>query len=171
MKTIALIGLILVTTAGMCMAAETSVTIQNHSTMRIDSITGKIKGDAQTQVKGITKHGAPQAVNTSPEGQASTDSTAVGTPVNQTAPADPTAVTTPTGSTTPTNPTSIATPTGSTTPADPTAVTTPTGSTTPTNPTVVTTPVPLTTPTGLSIPPVSPAPPCPLRPVVGVVQN
>jgi hypothetical protein len=149
MKTIALIGLILVTTASMGMAAETSVTIQNHTTMRIDSITGKIKGDAQTQVRGINKHEAPQAVNTLPGEGSSAEPTAVGTPVTPTTPANPTPATTPTGSTTPANPTPVTIPVPATTPISLGTTTTPVG----------------------AIPPGSTTPPCPLRPVVVGLQN
>ncbi|MGO9567800.1 MAG: hypothetical protein ACLP5H_09690 [Desulfomonilaceae bacterium] len=115
MKTIALIGLITVATASMGMAAETFMTIQNNSTIRIDPMTGQVKGDAQTQVRGIRKHHeAPQAVNTSPGGPSSVDPTAATTPVSVatptglddgTAPVGAAPTTTPTTPTCPTCPT------------------------------------------------------------------
>src|SRR5208283_5592017 len=72
MKTVALIGLILVATASAGMAAETNMTIHTNTMVRIDSITGQIKGDVQTQVRGIRKHHeASEAVNTSAAGTAS----------------------------------------------------------------------------------------------------
>jgi hypothetical protein len=149
MKTFALIGLILVATASMSMAAETSVTIQNNSTMRIGP-TGMIKGDAQTQVKGVRKrHEAPQGVSTVPGGASSANTGGATTAIT------------------------------GTTPTDPNAVTTSTSSTTPTTPMPVTTPVPVASPTGLgtmttpvgAIPPTSADPTCPLQPVITIQQN
>jgi hypothetical protein len=85
MKTIALIGLIIVATASAGMAAETSMTIQTNTGIRMDPETGWIKGDAETQVRGIRKHHeAPQAVNTSPGGPSSANTGAATTPVTVT---------------------------------------------------------------------------------------
>lgn len=72
MKTVALIGLIIVAIASVAVAADTLMTIQTNTTIRIDPISGQIKGDTQTQVRGIRKHHeAPEAVNTSAAGTAS----------------------------------------------------------------------------------------------------
>ncbi|MGO9568473.1 MAG: hypothetical protein ACLP5H_13115 [Desulfomonilaceae bacterium] len=111
MKTIALVGLILVATVSTGIAADTLMTIQTNTTIRIDPITGLVKGDAQTQVKGIRKHHeAPEAVNTPAGGTASTDTTAATTPVTATTAADPSTSTTPDSVAAPTDPSTAATP-------------------------------------------------------------
>ena len=55
MKTILLISLILAAMVSVAMSAETLMTIETNTTIRIDPITGQIKGDAETHVKGIRK--------------------------------------------------------------------------------------------------------------------
>ena len=118
MKTIALIGLIIVAAASAGMA-ETNMTIQTNTTVRIDPWTGQVKGDAQTEVRGIRKHHeAPQAVNTSPGGPSSADPTAVAAPVNLTTPTDPNTATAPGSVAAPTDQSTVTTPVGATPPAN-----------------------------------------------------
>jgi len=118
MKTIALIGLILVATVSPGVAADTLMTIQTNTTVRIDPITGQVKGDAQTQVRGIRKsHELPDAVNTSAAGTSSANTGAATTPVTLTPPTDPNTATTPV---------SVATPTGLDTGTAPVGVAPPT---------------------------------------------
>lgn len=120
MKTMALIGLILVATVSPGLAADTLMTIQTNTTVRIDPITGQVKGEAQTQVKGIRKsQELPDAVNTSAPGTAAANTTAATTPVTGTTATDPS---------TPNVPVSVAAPT------DPNTVTTPVGAAPPTTP-------------------------------------
>lgn len=119
MKTIALIGLIIVATASAGMAAETSMTIQTNTGIRIDPGTGWIKGDAETQVRGMRRpHEAPQAVNTSPGGPSSANTGAATTPVTVTTPTDPNAVTTPVSVSAPTDQNTVVTPVGAAPPAN-----------------------------------------------------
>jgi hypothetical protein len=119
MKTMALIGLILVATVSPGVAADTLMTIQTNTTVRIDPITGQVKGEAQTQVRGIQKHHeAPEAVNTSAPGTAAAPTTSANTPVTGTTAADPSAATTPVSVAAPTDPSTATAPVG---PAPPTA--------------------------------------------------
>lgn len=90
MKAIVFISLILVVTVSAAMAAETHMTIQTNTTIKIDPATGDIKGDAQTQIKGIKIEPDPAA---SPA--ADTSSTGTGTtPTKGAASADSGAATT-----------------------------------------------------------------------------
>ncbi|HMK34488.1 MAG TPA: hypothetical protein VK463_05435 [Desulfomonilaceae bacterium] len=73
MKSTVLIGLILMATLGVCMAAETHMTIQTNTTIRIDPVTGDIKGGAQTQIKGIKIEPAPTASSATGTSSTSTD--------------------------------------------------------------------------------------------------
>lgn len=113
MKTIALIGLIIVATAGAAIAADTLMTIQTNTTIRIDPTTGQIKGDAQTQVRGIRKHHeVPDVANTSTAGPASTDTSAATAPVTTTTATDPNTVTAPVSTASATDPNAVTTPVG-----------------------------------------------------------
>jgi hypothetical protein len=56
MKALVLIGLILAATSSVGIAAETVMTIRTDTTIRIDPRTGRIKGDAHTEMNGIRKH-------------------------------------------------------------------------------------------------------------------
>ncbi len=73
MKAIVLITFILTTIASLCIAAETRMTIQTNTTIRIDPITGDIKGGAHTEVRGIKID--PPPTTTSSTGISSTDQT------------------------------------------------------------------------------------------------
>ena len=70
MKAVVLMTLILAVIASACMAAETHMTIQTNTTIRIDPITGDIKGGANTQIKGIKID--PPPPTTSPAGTTTT---------------------------------------------------------------------------------------------------
>jgi hypothetical protein len=119
MKTIALIGLIIVATASAGMAAETSMTIQTNTGIRMDPETGWIKGDAETQVRGIRKHHeAPQAVNTSPGGPSSANTGVATTPVTATTATDPSTATTPVPVAAPTDQSTVTTPVAAAPPAN-----------------------------------------------------
>ncbi len=120
MKTIALIGLIIVATASAGMAAETSLTIQTNTGIRIDPVTGQVKGDAETQVRGIRKHHeVPEAVNTSATGTSVANTGAATTPVALTTPTDPNTATTPVSVATPTGLDTGTAPVGAAPPTDP----------------------------------------------------
>ncbi len=111
MKTVALIGLIIVATASVAVAADTLMTIQTNTTIRIDPITGQIKGDTQTQVRGIRKHHeAPGAVNTSSAGTASANTDPATTSPTLASPIIPDPLTLPITPTAPANPDTVATP-------------------------------------------------------------
>jgi hypothetical protein len=116
MKTMALIGLILVATVSPGLAADTLMTIQTNTTVRIDPITGQVKGEAQTQVRGIRKsQELPDAVNTSAPGTA----TAATTPVTGTTAADPSTATVPVSVAAPTDPSTVTAPVGAAPPTTP----------------------------------------------------
>ena len=118
MKTMALIGLILMATVSTGVAADTLMTIQTNTTVKIDPVTGQVKGDAQTQVRGIRKdHEVPAAVNTPAVGTAVADAGAATTPVTATTAADPS---------TATAPVTVAAPTGMDTGTAPVGATPPT---------------------------------------------
>jgi hypothetical protein len=120
MKTMALIGLILVATVSPGLAADTLMTIQTNTTVRIDPITGQVKGEAQTQVKGIRKsQELPDAVNTSAPGTASTDTTAATTPVTGTTATNPSTATVPVSVAAPTDPSPVTAPVGAAPPSTP----------------------------------------------------
>jgi hypothetical protein len=120
MKTMALIGLILVATVSPGVAADTLMTIQTNTTVRIDPITGQVKGEAQTQVKGIQKHHeAPEAVNTSGPGTSAADATAATTPVTGTTATDPSTATAPVSVAAPTDPSTVTAPVGAAPPTAP----------------------------------------------------
>ena len=135
MKTALLISLILAVTAGAVFAAETHMTIQTNTTIRIDPVTGQVKGDTQTQIKGIKKRdeAPPDAINTQAAGASSANTGTVSTPVTLTTSTDPNTVSSPvsmgtaTNSTTGTTPVSVSSPTVSNT------GTTATGATPPAN--------------------------------------
>ena len=71
MRAIVLMTLILTTVASLCIAAETHMTIQTNTTIRIDPVTGEVKGWGHTQIKGIKID--PPPVTTSSTGTTSTD--------------------------------------------------------------------------------------------------
>ena len=120
MKTMALIGLILVATVSPGVAADTLMTIQTNTTVRIDPITGQVKGEAQTQVRGIQKHHeAPEAVNTSAPGTAAAATTAANTPVTGTTATDPSTATAPVSVAAPTDPSTATAPVGAAPPTAP----------------------------------------------------
>ncbi len=120
MKTIALIGLILVATASAGMSAEINMTIHTNTTVRIDSITGQIKGDVQTQVRGIRKHHeAPETVNTSAAGTASTNTDPATTSPASASPIISDPLTLPITPTTPANPETVTTPLTTASSSDP----------------------------------------------------
>jgi hypothetical protein len=120
MKTMALIGLILVATVSPGVAADTLMTIQTNTTVRIDPITGQVKGDAQTQVRGIQKHHeAPEAVTTSAPGTAAAVTTAATTPVTGTTATDPSTATVPVSVASPTDPNTVTAPVGAAPPTTP----------------------------------------------------
>jgi hypothetical protein len=165
MKTVALIGLIIVATASAGMAAETSMTIQTNTGIRVDPVTGWIKGDAETQVRGIRKHHeAPQAINTSPGGPSSDNTGAATTPVTVTTPTDPNGVTIPVSVTAPTDPTVVATPVTAITATDPSTATTPVSAAAPTDQNTIIAPVG-------AAPPANAATNCPLAQVSGRLSN
>ncbi len=120
MKTMALIGLILVAAASTAFAADAVMTIQTNTTIKMDPVTGQIKGDAQTQVKGIKKHYEPPEAVTASAASTSTDNTGAATaPAATSAAADPSTAataTTPASTVSSTDP-SAATATAATTPA------------------------------------------------------
>jgi hypothetical protein len=150
MKTMALIGLILVATVSQGIAADTLMTIQTNTTVRIDPITGQVKGDAQTQVRGIQKHHeAPEAVNTSAAGPAVANAGVATTPVALTTPTDSSAGTTPVTGTTPTDSSTATAPVSVATPTSPDTGTAPVG----------------------AAPPTAPCPVCPSQPVAVGLQN
>jgi hypothetical protein len=76
MKAIIFISLILVVTVSAAMAAETHMTIQTNTTIKIDPATGNIKGDAQTQIRGIKIEPDPAAT---PAADTSSTGTSTGT--------------------------------------------------------------------------------------------
>jgi hypothetical protein len=116
MKTMALIGLILVATVSTVVAADTLMTIQTNTTVRIDPITGQVKGEAQTQVRGIRKsQELPDAVNTSAPGTAA----AATTPVTGTTATDPSTATVPVSVAAPTDPSTVTAPVGAAPPTTP----------------------------------------------------
>jgi hypothetical protein len=120
MKTMALIGLILVATVSTGIAADTLMTIQTNTTVRIDPITGQVKGDAQTQVRGIQKHHeAPEAVNASAPGTAAANAAAATTPVTGTTVTDPSPATVPVSVAAPTDPSTVTAPVGAAPPSPP----------------------------------------------------
>ncbi len=120
MKTIALIGLILVATVSPGLAADTLMTIQTNTTVRIDPITGQVKGEAQTQVRGIRKsQELPDAVNTSAPGTAAANTTAATTPVTGTTATDPSTATVPVSVAAPTDPSTVTAPVGAAPPSAP----------------------------------------------------
>ncbi len=120
MKTMALIGLILMATVSTGVAADTLMTTQTNTAVRIDPITGQVKGDAQTQVEGVRKAlEAPQAVNTSPGGPSSANTGAATAPVTATTPTDPNAVATPVSVAAPTDQNTVTTPPGAAPPTSP----------------------------------------------------
>jgi hypothetical protein len=120
MKTMALIGLILVATVSTGIAADTLMTIQTNTTVRIDPITGQVKGDAQTQVRGIRKsQELPEAVNTSAPGTAVAANTGATTPVTATTVADPTTATAPVSVGASTDPKTVTAPVGAAPPNAP----------------------------------------------------
>jgi hypothetical protein len=87
MKTILLISLILAAMVSVAMSAETLMTIETNTTIRIDPITGQIKGNAETHVKGIRKpHEAPAGVNTPAAVLPSTNTGTDSTPATPTLP-------------------------------------------------------------------------------------
>ncbi len=89
MKTILLISLILAAMVSVAMSAETLMTIETNTTIRIDPITGQIKGNAETHVKGIRKlHEAPAGVNTPAAVVPSTNTGTDSTPATPTLPTD-----------------------------------------------------------------------------------
>ncbi|MGO9122096.1 MAG: hypothetical protein ACLQPD_31350 [Desulfomonilaceae bacterium] len=103
MKTILLISLILAAMVSVAMSAETLMTIETNTTIRIDPITGQINRDAETHVKGIRKvHEAPDRVKTPDAVASSTNTGTASTAPTLTTPIDPNAVTTPAILTTPT---------------------------------------------------------------------
>ena len=120
MKTMALIGLILVATVSTGIAADTLMTIQTNTTVRIDPITGQVKGDAQTEVRGIRKsQDLPEAVNTSAPGTAVAATSAATTPVTGTPATDPSTATAPVSVATPTDPKTVTAPVGAASPSAP----------------------------------------------------
>jgi hypothetical protein len=150
MKTMALIGLILVATVSPGVAADTLMTIQTNTTVKIDPITGQVKGDAQTQVRGIRKHhDVPEAVNTSATGTSVANTGAATAPIALKTPTDSSAATTPVAAATPTDPNTATTPVSAGTPTALDAGTAPVAGT----------------------PPSAPCPVCPSQPVVSGSQN
>ncbi len=120
MKTVALISLILVATAGVGLAAETNLTIQTNTTIRIDSITGQIKGNAQTQVRGIRKHHEALLPVTLPIDMTPPTSTdPAATSPTTTSPNIPDPLTLPIAPTASANPDTVATPVTTTSSTDP----------------------------------------------------
>jgi hypothetical protein len=120
MKTMALIGLILVATVSPGVAADTLMTIQTNTTVRIDPITGQVKGEAQTQVRGIKKsQDLPEAVNTSAPGTGAANTTAATTPVIGTTATDPSTATVPVSVAAPTDPNTVTAPVGAAPPTTP----------------------------------------------------
>ena len=77
MKGIVLMTLILTAVASLCLAAGTHMTIQTDTTIRIDPVTGEVKGWGHTQIKGIKID--PPPVTTSSTGTTSTDTTTAST--------------------------------------------------------------------------------------------
>jgi len=71
MKAIVLMTLILTAVASLCLAAGTHMTIQTDTTIRIDPVTGEVKGWGHTQIKGIKID--PPPATTSSTGTSSTD--------------------------------------------------------------------------------------------------
>ncbi len=135
MKTMALIGLILVATVSPGVAADTLMTIQTNTTVRIDPTTGQVKGEAQTQVRGIRKsQELPDAVNTSAPGTAAANTTAATTPVTGTTATDPSTATVPVSVAAPTDPSTATVPVSVAAPTDPSTVTPPVGAAPPTTP-------------------------------------
>ncbi len=105
MKTMALIGLILLATVSTGIAADTLMTIQTNTTVKIDPITGQVKGDAQTEVRGIRKsQDLPEAVKTSAPGTAVAATSDATTPVTGTPATDPSTAAAPVSVTAPDRP-------------------------------------------------------------------
>ena len=77
MRAIVLMTLILTTVASLCIAAETHMTIQTNTTIRIDPVTGDVKGGAHTQIKGIKID--PPPTTTTSTGASSTNTTTAST--------------------------------------------------------------------------------------------
>lgn len=120
MKTMALIGLILVATVSTGIAADTLMTIQTNTTVKIDPITGQVKGDAQTEVRGIRKsQDLPEAVKTSAPGTAVAATSDATTPVTGTPATDPSTAAAPVSVTTPTDPKTVTAPVGAASPSAP----------------------------------------------------
>jgi hypothetical protein len=89
MKAIIFISLILVAVASAGMAAETHMTIQTNTTIRIDPATGHVKGDAQTQISGIKIEPDPATTPTAGTSSASTATSTTPTTGAPSADSDP----------------------------------------------------------------------------------
>ena len=80
MKAIVLLTLILSVIASFCIAAETRLTIQSNTTVRIDPITGDVKGGGFTEIRAVkVDPPPPTTASTAASGTDTTSASTTGT--------------------------------------------------------------------------------------------